>query len=394
MAWRGVRCPVKSAGALCIALALAGIGHGCMPAAPTNKHMQTDSANTLTNDTGAQLAARVLRRVQQADPVWGNYAIDLTFDALLEVYLATGDATFRDYVLAVMARRNMRPEEPVPYVSQPFGHLNYMVWRVTGDQRIAAGFVAASRTYLRDVPRSADGLIEHRAGKDAPPRVLVDALQDYVARMARTGALTGETNFFSDAALQARRYRNLLHMPANGLWRQGRGWEPRDATALSPGAWSRGQGWLLRGLTDALAVMPRGTPEYIELRGYTCELLDSLLPLQDANGMWHCLPDRPWSASEPETSGTALIVAALYRMLAGGHATNAQYRAAADKGFAALTRCVDDSGVVHGACVGPGPLTEELLQTRYLDQKFAEAEDHGWFSVLYACAAQLAAGGK
>lgn len=337
---------------------------------------------------GRTLADRILMRVRQEDLVWGTYTLDLTFDALLTYYLATGAVSYRDHVLAVLYRRNVRVEHYSSLERTPFGHFSHTVYRCLGDQPLADAFVRESRLLRSQVDRSPDGLVLHRSGR-RPPSVLVDFMQDYIARMARAGRLTDEAAFFAEAEEQARRHGALLRDPASGLWRQGRGWDPEDPGALSPGAWSRGQGWVLRGLLDALDAVPAGLPTAGVLRGYLRELLDALLTRQDEEGLWHCLVDRPWDDSAPETSGSALIAAALCRSMAAGYLEGAGYRRAADRALAAVAVRVDGAGRVAGACAGPGPLTRHM-ETRYLGRAFPEDEAHGRFAVLYALAAHAA----
>lgn len=105
-------------------------------------------------DTPDALADRVLKRVRKLDRVWGNYTVDLTLDALLELYEMTGDDRYRDYVMGIMFRRNIRMEDPIPYEKQPFGHLNYRLWLATGDDRIKQPFVDETAAYRREADRA------------------------------------------------------------------------------------------------------------------------------------------------------------------------------------------------------------------------------------------------
>lgn len=334
----------------------------------------------------AGLADRILQRVRQFGAVWGPYSLDLTFDAMLEYARAANAPAHRTYVMDMWARRAFPSGEYTGGDSLPFVHLSYSIFRHNGDRRVADAFVQETRWLQAQVDRSADGLVLHRTGR-GELRVLVDSMQDYIARMARAGTLTGEADFFAEAADQASRHRDLLRDVGNGLWRQGRGWEPADPRALSPYAWSRGQGWILRGLLDALDAIPSRRTEAGVLRSILCELLDALMPRQAESGLWHCLVDQAWDQSAPETSGSALIASALYRSLAAGHIEGERYRVAADRALAALSSCVEPDGCVTGACIGPGPLTSQLA-VRYRGATFTEAEDHGRFSMLYALAAR------
>lgn len=351
--------------------------------------MTPTSAATAPGVVAARtIADRILERVRAKNPLWGTYALDLTLDAMLEYFLASGDVQYRDFVFTILKRRRIGDDGLLRSGSQPFGHLDYAIYRCTGDPGLLSLIVGEAQQLRTSVDRSPDGLVLHRNGRKAPPRVLVDFMQDYIARMARAGALTEFPDYWAEAEAQTRRHRDLLRDPTTGLWRQGRGWDPTDPNLLSPGAWSRGQGWVLRGLIDALAATPHVCATRHTLIGCLVELLEALALRQDGDGFWHCLVDRPPSDSKTETSGTALIAAALYRSIAEGYIDAHAFRPAADRAFDAIARKVDADGRVSGACAGPGPLNRQLM-SRYIGlENFREAEDHGWFSVLYACAAR------
>ena len=335
-----------------------------------------------------ELAERILARVRAVGGVWGSYTLELTLDALLDWSRVSGNLSGRDYVLFVLRERNESLDAVVPYEQRPFGHLGYNLYRCVGDPRIARAFVESTRRMREQVDRSPDGFILHRPSR-GEPAILLDFMQDYIARMARAGALTGELSFHAEAVKQARLHRDLLCDPNMGLWRQGRGWDQENPDALAPGAWSRGQGWVLRGLADAVESMPPGNEGGDLLRIYLVDLLEDLLPHQDAAGFWHCLVDRPETESMQETSGTAMVAAALYRALKAGWVADSRFRIAADRAFEAVAGRVDPDGRVRGACVGPGPLHDHLLE-RYAKPVVTEDEPHGWFAVLGACAARIA----
>ena len=213
--------------------------------------------------------------------------------------------------------------------------------------------------------------------------MLLDSMQEYTARMARAGAMTGEVAYFAEAAKQIRLYRSIVRDPKTGLWHQGRGWLKDQPAGISPGTWSRGHGWLLRGLTAALAEMPRESNEYREMQTTLVELADALLSRQQPSGMWHCLLDRPPEASPAESSGTAMIATALARASREGTLAGDKYRDAARRAFAALAAYVDSDGVVLSVSPGPGPLESE---EPWLVDNFPPGNDHGTFALMYAAA--------
>jgi unsaturated rhamnogalacturonyl hydrolase len=206
--------------------------------------------------------------------------------------------------------------------------------------------------------------------------------------MARAGALSHDNAYFAEAARQLRLYRSLVRDPQTGLWHQGRGWINGQPEAISPGVWSRGHGWLLRGLTAALAVMPRDSAEYREMQQTLVELTDALLARQQPSGMWHCLLDRPPTASPAESSGTAMIATALARASREGTLSGDKYRDAARRAFQALPAYVDAAGVVLSVSPGPGPLESE---TPWLVDSFPPGNDHGTFALMFAAAESVRA---
>lgn len=333
------------------------------------------------------MADKIFERIRHQDPIWGNYTIDLAFESLLEIYQMTGDRNYRDYVLAVMYRRNIRLDDTIPYRDQPFGHLNYKLYEVTGDQHLVAPFIAQSLLYFYEISRTYEGMVLHRGTKGT--NILIDSMQDYATRMARLGKLIGAETFFQECVKQFSLHRYLLRNPNTGLWSQGRGWEEHHPSTLSPGAWSRGHGWLLRGLVNSMMAVPQHSEYFLKLNGYLLELFDTLLPLQDNEGMWHVLLDRPLTDSPPETSGTAMIAWALFKALQQKFIQGEAYWKSANKAFASISRLVDEKGMIHGVCPGPGTLNSEYYRS-YLHTKFSEDEHHGWFSVLYAFAGKLA----
>lgn len=335
------------------------------------------------------IARKVAGRFIARDRLWGNYTLDLTLEAMLEFDAVTGKSKYTNYVLSVMKRRGLSPESVISYESQPFCHVNYKLYEVTGDKRYVKPFLGETRRYRRQVGRSPEGAITHKS--DQPGRhLLIDMLQDYASRMAQAGALCGDESYFAECVGQYRIYRRLLRDPNTGLWSQGRGWldEPMK---LSPGAWSRGHGWLIRGMVESLRWLPKNSSYYLQMQRYLRELADALLRVQDANGMWHQLLNLPFEQSYPESSGTGLICYSLARAYHDGFLKDDRYRLAALKAFDGLRKYVTEDGVVLGACEGPGPL---YSIEKYYKSPGKRDEPHGTAAVLFACAGQILLAGQ
>jgi unsaturated rhamnogalacturonyl hydrolase len=316
-----------------------------------------------------------------------TYTFDLALEALLELSETSGNPAWREHALAVIQRRGLTPASPLPYQAQPFTAINYALFRATGHHAWLPVFVRESEFWRREAARSPEGAVLTYSRSDPSVRaLLIDSLQEYCARMARCGQITGDASFFRECTSQFRLFRDLLRNPQTGLWCQGRGWIEGRPQELSPGAWSRGHGWLLRGLTAALASTPRESAEFRELQSLLAEFADALLPLQQPNGMWHTILQRPPAESPAETSGTAMIATAFSRAWREKLLDDIRLRESAGKAFAALPARVDERGVVLGTSPGPGPLRAEAP---YLTTEFRPNDPHGTFAVLFAAAEAL-----
>ena len=158
----------------------------------TTARAQVDSAAAACL-TPQELADRVSERflAQPKYPV--NYNNDLILIALLAMHDATGEQRYLESVQQVMSRREMPPGYVHPFRSQPFCSISFELYWRTKDQRDVQPFVSETARYRAEVPRSFDGAVSHY-GDPAMGRILLDQIQDYAARMARAGRLSGDSS--------------------------------------------------------------------------------------------------------------------------------------------------------------------------------------------------------
>lgn len=332
----------------------------------------------------AQLAVRVADRFladrnQFADTadVWGNYTLDITVEAIIAYMLHMEDRRYEEAVRRFFAFRGYRASDTISYRKHPFCHPYYAHFELSRDSAFVAPFVHESRRMQRALRRSPEGAIQinHQGGH----YLLIDYVQEYASRMARAGALSGDTTFFRECVEQFERYRELLRDEESGLYSQGRGWLP-DSLALSPACWSRGQGWLFRGMVSALQYLPAGSVYERRLLVLTRELADALLAVQDEQGLWHTLPCLPAEQSQPETSGTGMIAYHLALAHCKGYLPDSTYRQAAEEAFRGLRAYVSPEGDVLGTSKGPGPL-RSVEEYRGRGEK---NEPHAFQAFIYA----------
>jgi len=333
------------------------------------------------------VASQVVNRVVLKNITWGNYTQNLIFEAMLEMGRVTGDNSYSNYVFQKMADRgaSWAPGATIKYDSPPFCHLDYKLYEISGDTNYLPNFIAQSDLYWSNMTRTVEGAILHKDGDRYA--MLLDRLQDYTSRMAQTGLITGDTNYYVECAEQFRFYRDILRDPVSGLYSQGRGWLT-DTNELSHGAWSRGHGWLIRGMVDSLLALPDGSAEFIEVQGYLEELADALLAVQAPDNMWHQLIHLPPEESYPDSTGTGLIIYNLAMALDAGFITGAQYHSAADQAYTALLDYVTSEGIILQACPGPGPLWEMESYIRTPGHT-EDGSSHGPFCVIFASAGKV-----
>ncbi|MDZ7723821.1 MAG: glycoside hydrolase family 88 protein [candidate division KSB1 bacterium] len=316
--------------------------------------------------------------------VWGPYHLDLTFEALLTVDAVLNSPRYLPRIQEVMRKRHYEPSDTVSFSVQPFCNITFALFKAEQDSDYIAPFVSETKRMLREVKRSREGAVCHI--HDEPGcQLLIDYLQEYSSRTARAGHLTGERELYKECVDQYKLYARILRDPDTGLWRQGRGWLQNPAT-LSPGAWSRGHGWLIRGMVTSLDVLPPQSPEFRDMRKLLQKLADSLLKVQNDNGMWHQLLNRPFSQSYPESSGTGLIAYYLAHAWDKEYIKDVKYKKAARKAIQALYHYMTPQGAVLGTCPGPGPLRSE---TPCLKQKAPVNDPHGAPALIYAFAGEL-----
>ncbi len=336
-------------------------------------------------DAGKRLSDRILRD----RPARTNYRYELGLEAALSYAEATGNEHAVNEVFEIARELGVAPEANISWKTQPFGCLTWALYEASKDERWLDAFRNQTNDLLQNVWRGPDDELLHPRGKSRGGgyAMLIDAMQEYVARMARMAAVSpqGQSPYLNEVVKQCEYYRATLRYRQNGLWSQGRGWVMEFPEQLSPGAWSRGHGWLLQGFTRALEVLPENSEAQEVVQSNFRELCASLLPLQQPDGSWHTMLSRDPAESPIDISGTAMIATAMSKGMRKGWLQNPAYAVAAEKSFALLPKYVTAEGKVLSVSPGPGPLRSE---EDYLVKDFPADNDHGIFAVLFAAAEQ------
>lgn len=314
--------------------------------------------------------------------VWGNYTLDLSLEALVKYDMLTGQTSHIDLAKKVMRMRHIDPSDTIPYQSQPFCSVNFTLGEATGNSEWFTGYKYESYKMYHEAKRSPEGaiLINNQGGH----YMLIDYMQEYASRMAKTGYLTGDSILFTECVNQFILYEKVLRDKKTGLWSQGRGWLEDDPQQLSPGAWSRGHGWLLRGLVTSMAYLPASYR--LQLLPVLHRLTEALLRVQDKSGMWHILLDEPLRMSEPDVSGTGMIDYYMALAVEKGWLDKETFASVVLKSTATLSQYVSDKGEVLSSSKGPGPLRNKAEYRGYHPEK---DEKHGFQGIIYGMMGEM-----
>ncbi len=350
---------------------------------PSITTMPKDRSAWTAKLTPQQVVDRVAAKFVRREKIRGGYTNDLTLEALLAMYDATGDRTHLEFVSKVLSGRRIPPSGFPSYRSQPFNCITISLFERTGHRQLIKPYIAEMNKYRQNAPRSFDGAISHY-GDPKMGRILIDQLQDYSARMARAGWLSGDESFYREAVNQYRLFRDALRDPKTGLWGHARGWyeDPRNVTTTP---WARGHGWLMKGFVETLSYLPEDSNEAKQMRSWLNDFARSLLKYQDDQGMWHQVLNRPESYAE--TSSTALISYYFARAVRQGYLDEKTFREPAIKAYEGLLKhSVAADGTVYRTCRGTGP---QRTVEDYLVRETPLNDQHGIAAVIFACSGRV-----
>lgn len=186
---------------------------------------------------------------------------------------------------------------------------------------------------------------------DGDSRIFIDSLYGDPAFLVEIGLELGDEDAVSLGACLALGHLRRLQ-DESGLVRH---FADVVEDASSPVHWGRGNGWAALGVSDLLEVLPSDHRFANELSDRWYRLATSLTAHQTPGGEWRNLISE--EASYPETSTTAMVVAAFDQSVSSG-VLPGDFRVSADRGWDALKHRIDANGHLTGASYRPGLNTE------------------------------------
>ena len=143
--------------------------------------------------------------------------------------------------------------------------------------------------------------------------------------------------------------------------------------------WGRGNGWVYVALSDALMNIPEGFAGRDELMEFYLDFTAGLIKLQDEDGLWHQVLNRP--DSYQETSCTGMFMLGLSRGINNGWLSKdyVKYVKRAYNGL--LDKKINSTGSVYDVCKGSSNSKDV---TYYLNLEAVDNDDHGTGVILTA----------
>lgn len=277
-----------------------------------------------------------------------NYEDGCVLVGCIDLYEATGEAVYRDFVLAYLAEA-VTPAGDIPnYEFRQYnidsinsGKALFFAWQETGDERYRKA-IELHMQRLREHPRCACGNFWHKSLY--PQQIWLDGL--YMAQpfyMAYEKECDGWAHV-EDIVNQFRNVRKYLYCPEKGLYYHAcdtvkeQPWANPE-TGCSPNFWLRSMGWYLMALVDCLDLMDPQLAGYEELRTLFREAVKGILRYAESEtGMFYQVIDHgEHPENYLETSGTAMVAYACMKGVRLG-LLDEDVREAGRKAFESLLR--------------------------------------------------------
>ncbi len=202
-----------------------------------------------------------------------------------------------------------------------------------------------------------------------------DDLYMGIAFLSRMGALTGDPEYFDDAAFQVIQFTHYLCNPCTQLYYHG---YYSDINQQNVAHWGRCNGWVMMAQADLLELLPENHPQRDTLLEIFLRQVIGISRYQDQTGLWHQLIDK--SDSYLESSCSAMFIYSIARAVNNGWIPES-YGSIARQGWKGLKAKIRDDGQVEDICIGTG--MEDNLVFYY--ERPAQLNDiHGLGAILLA----------
>ena len=279
-----------------------------------------------TADLGETVAPFIqgyLARWRPYKPGW-VYEDGIIFKGALDLWRATGDGAFLDFVTERVAPRVAANGTIEGYDGSEFNIDNICAGKVlftllenTGEARFQRAIESQS-AQLAAHPRTTSGNYWHK--QIYPNQVWLDGLYMGQPFQLAYAALAQRRDLADDTVRQFAHVRRVLRDPKTGLYYHG--WDEsrkerwaNPETGCSPCFWGRAMGWYVMALADCLDFSGiLGSDGTKTLADQLTQTTEALLRVRSASGLWYQVLDRGNEGGNyPEASASLMIAYALMK---------------------------------------------------------------------------------
>jgi unsaturated rhamnogalacturonyl hydrolase len=261
-------------------------------------------------------------------------------------YLAILEDYYRLQLAGALPARNVNTTTPLLALSFLAEH--------TGNAQHRDLCVEWAQWVFTEMPRTEEGGLQHVVSEQSNEGELWDdTLFMTVLFLANMGRILQRADYLEDAAYQFLIHAKYLTDTRTGLWYHGFTFQGRHNFVQA--RWGRGNCWVTIAIPVFLEIAARAGAEgeFRALRRFLQNALEqqvkSLVPLQEANGMWHTLLDDP--SSYLETSAAAGFTYGILKSVRDGLLSET-FLPAAEKAVRAVIDHIGDDGIVGQVSYG------------------------------------------
>jgi|GEM_PF-89146 len=256
-----------------------------------------------------------------------------------------------------------------------FGAVPLEIYIKTGDKTYRdLGLGYADAQWLLPENAKAEEKAWNGQGYSWQTRIWIDDMFMITAVQAQAFRATGDQKYIDRAAKEMELYLDTIQLD-NGLFYH------------SPEAhfsWGRGNGWMAVGMAELLRILPRDNVHRPRIMQGYLRMMAALLEHQAKDGMWRQIVDDP--ESWKETSSTAMFTYAMITGVKNGWLDKASYGATARKGWLALTEYLNAEDELTDVCEGTNIKNS---REHYLNRKRITGDLHGQAPLLWCATALL-----
>ena len=176
-------------------------------------------------------------------------------------------------------------------------------------------------SYIDVAPRNSAGTLNHLGNACInwfyPRSIWVDSLMMYGVLAVRFGAKDDNQKLLNFGLEQVEIFSDKLQDPTVSLWRHAWLEQFNHTIPETETYWLRGNGWALASIAEMMDYVPPTSQRRLRFLEIFTKTLDSLLLLQQDNGLWDSVANIP-GYTYPETSGSLLVAYAIARGVKNG----------------------------------------------------------------------------